>query len=163
MLFTLPIEICMLINEYDEDFIVKKNSLVRCKIQESMYNCHEYLRNVEKLNSLMLNLEDSRLDELMKDSIVGGSFTSLIGNIRNQFIVPNDIRNYTSKKREQVRYLRCIEDICEVNISKYCKHKVVKGESDCDYHRPRYEFHCVMCHKQIYRNQLVEEIKVVYG
>lgn len=161
MLFDLPLEIQKIINEYEEDYLPKKFSIIKNKIQGEISHTQLYLSKVSGFNKIFAIMNDVAMDELPNESLVGPSFNNWIHNIKRELVIPEDIREYTQNKRQKLGHYEQLNSRCEAVINNHCKHKVLKSESDYDYHRPRYEFHCILCHTQVYRYQFKKDTRIM--
>ena len=151
MLFVLPLDIQKLINEYDEDFIPKKFVIIKQKIEGEIAHTQCYLSKISRFNKIFEVMNDKVMSDLKGESVIGSSFKLWMNNIIKELSIPEDIFVYTQNKRRKLGYNEQLLSQCNSVVNNYCKHTTLLGESDDDYHCPRYEFHCILCHKQVYK------------
>lgn len=163
MLFDLPLDVEKIINKYDEDFITKKFVIIKAKIEGEILRTECYLSKVCKFNQIFEVMKSDVMRDLQKESQVGSSFQQWIGNIKRELLLPKDICEYTTGKRRKLKHYEQLLSECENAVYGHCKHRTLRGDSDDDYHRPRYEFHCTLCHKQVYRCNINADTKIIWG
>jgi|TARA_Y100000389_G_C17404426_1_gene487242 hypothetical protein len=161
MLFCLPNELQKFISEYDEEFFPKKFIILKKKIRVELMDTNVYLSKVEKFNKVFDAMNDNVMNELKKENTIGSSFESWVGHIKRELSVPHDIAEYTRSKRQKYRHYKEMLNTCELALSRCCNHKTLRKESDDDYHRPRYEYFCVLCHTQVYRYNFKNDTKFI--
>tara|TARA_Y100000389_G_C17217246_1_gene391521 strand:+ start:76 stop:576 length:501 start_codon:yes stop_codon:yes gene_type:complete len=162
MFYNLPIEINLLINSYYSDFICIKNKILLGKIYKIKQNIQEDIDNLCYLNESIYRFKKNKIiNKLKNNEIIGNNINNYINKIEKVLTIPKNIVLFECIKKIERNWYETIEKVCKQNINKFCNHTLLNMECDDDYHKPRYEFYCLFCQKEVYRMNFPKDYKIL--
>ena len=150
----LPESILYYINEYEPNFIVSLCILKKYKFENEILIQNELIEKVQYLKKLIEQFDCEYLNSLYFDDNVGELYLNYKSRLKKQLRIPEKIIMESCKNKSKVKIMKLLINKYDDIIMKRCKHTQLRSESDYDYHRPRYEYFCCLCNKQIFRNMM---------
>jgi len=161
MLLSLPKDIDYLISEYDIDYNTKKTIIIKHKIDLIIKECTTRISNIESIENLPIELTHySHI--LQNDLDIKDAIDKYAKNCCTYLKIPKDVIEYKNKQIDTIKRYTLLSSRLGCNILNTCNHSCILVKSDYDYHKPRYEYTCRLCFKNLCNTKIPKNASSKY-